>query len=249
MRTHEICAEIPATRPFCELCRKFVNKIHDILAQLDWRMRTQGSLVMCWTLLDILLSSYMIPVVNSKIATHSSSSSSVFAAHSGSRDNDYAAHSGSRGNDYAAHTSGGRGSVNIADTSRRESLLALFTEPAICTATAPTSVAAGSTARKQPPLCQSAWYRDLLQGVCRDGGGAQPPAPLFPSHEEPEQASKKEDLVVAAASESSAAAALEKEWTKNFASPECGAKLGMGQLSLRPAKIFSALITLTYFVY
>jgi hypothetical protein len=225
-------------------------------------MRTQGSLVLCWTLLDILLSSYMIPVVNSIIATpssssgsvyatHSSSSDSVYAAHSSGNDyaahtsgrcNDYAAHSGSRGNDYAAHTSG-RGSVNIAHTSRRKSLLALFTEPAICTATAPTSVAAGSTARKPAPLCQSAWYRDLLQGVCRHGGGAKPPAPSFPSHKEPEQSSKEEhDLVVVGddASES-AATAVEKEWTKNFASPECGAKLGMVQLSPRPANIFSSL--------
>ncbi len=194
-------------------------------------MRTQGC---CWTLLDILLTAYMIPVVVSSIhATPSSSSGSV-----------YAAHSGSRGNDYAAHID--RGSANIADTCRRESLFALFTEPAICKATAPTSVpvTAASTARKPPPLCQSAWYRDLLQGVCRHGGGAQPPAPPFSSHKEPEQASKEEgDLLVVAAASESGAVAVEKEWTKNFASPECGAKLGMAQLSLRPANIFSALIT------
>jgi hypothetical protein len=219
-------------------------------------MRTQGSLVLCccWTLLDILLTAYMIPVVNSIIATHSSSSGSVYAAHSSSsgnvyaahtsgRGNDYAAHTSSRGNDYAAHSrsrgsdyaahNSGRGSVNTADTSRRESLFALFTEPAICTATAPTSVTAGSTARKPPPLCESAWYRDLLQGVCRHGGGAQPPAPPFPSHKEPEQASKEEDELVTDAVSESAVTAVEKEWTKNFASPECGAKLGMVQLSLR----------------
>jgi hypothetical protein len=222
-------------------------------------MRTQGSLVLCccWTLLDSLLTAYMIPVVVSSIyathssssssvyATHSSSSSSVYAAHSRSRGNDYAAHSGGRGNDYAAHTSG----RNIADTSRRESLFALFTEPAICTAKAPISVPV--TARKPPPLCQSAWYRDLLQGVCQHGGGAQPPALPFPIRKEPEQASEEEDdlVAVAAASESAATTAVEKEWTKNFASPECGAKLGTEQLSLRPANILSEFITHTYFVY
>jgi hypothetical protein len=199
-------------------------------------MRTQGSLVLCcccWTLLDVLLTAYMIPVVvSSLLATHSSVS---------------AAHISKRGNDYAAHTSGGRGSVSIADTSRRENLYALFTEPAICTAPINVPVTAGSTARKAAPLCQSAWYRDLLQGVCRHGGGAQPPAPSFPSHKELEQASKEEDdLVVVADALESGAAAVEKEWTKNFASPECGAKLGMVQLSLRPANILSALIMHTY---
>ncbi len=82
--------------------------------------------------------------------------------------------------------------------------------------------------------------------MCRHDGGAQPPAPPFPSNKEPEQASKEEDLVLAADASESAAAAVEKEWTKNFASPECGAKLGMVQLSLGPAIILSAHIMHTY---
>ena len=64
-------------------------------------------------------------------------------------------------------------------------------------------------------LCESAWYRDLLQGVCQRGAGPLPLRPL----------SRLTGTAVETA-DGGLAAAVDNEWTKNFASPECGAKLG-----------------------
>ena len=78
-------------------------------------------------------------------------------------------------------------------------------------------------------LCDSALYRDLLQGVCGKGAGPVAP-PIPPGHPEVEVEEEKREIIAA----TGAPLAVDSggEWIKNFASPQCGAKLGMMQLLL-----------------
>jgi len=128
---------------------------------------------------------------------------------------------------YAAHSAGSH--PNSCHNSRRNSFLALLPDLSKCATTSSEVVFKPSPARKPPPLCESVWYRDFLLGVCRREGPHPPPDPSVVIPTEPVKLPLEGDLAAAAALES-ATAVVEKEWTKNFASPECGAKLGMLQL-------------------
>ncbi len=80
-------------------------------------------------------------------------------------------------------------------------------------------------------LCESAWYRDLLQGLCHQRAGLlAPPPPRLRDGAAPE----KDEGVVSVPVD---------EWTKNFASPDCGAKLG--RFFQSHASVISELLSVT----
>ena len=83
-------------------------------------------------------------------------------------------------------------------------------------------------------LCASVWYRGLLQGVCPpEAETMQFRARANVQEEEVAVKEKTEEVMTVVEQEGQMSITVEKEWTKNFASPECGAKLGKRLLYVR----------------